>query len=89
MFVFDKEQRVAQTKYRYDTHTILLLETKNTGQLGIITSTYLDQNIRITSLERTLIDIAVRPLYKTYTKLYIVVCFVLRSVRHSIAILFV
>jgi hypothetical protein len=60
---FEKEQRIAQKKYTYDVYTMHLLETKNTGQRGIITTTYLNQNIRITSLERTLIDIAVRPDY--------------------------
>ncbi len=60
---FEKEQRIAKTKYTYDAYSMYFLETKNIGQRGIITTTHLNQNIRITSLERTLIDIAVRPDY--------------------------
>lgn len=59
-----KEQRTSSQQATINDYTIYLLEGKYTGQKGIITQEDAQKNnIRVTDLERTLIDIAVRPNY--------------------------
>jgi len=48
----------------YERQRIYLLNGKHTGNLGVIDSVGPNgQNIRVTDVERTLIDIVVRPMY--------------------------
>lgn len=61
---FSKLQRFTENHADYDGYTIHLLNGKFTNNEGIITSENEQMGkIRVTSLERTLIDIAVRPAY--------------------------
>jgi len=60
---FAGRQRESQFVFKYDDSEILLLWGKNTGQLGVIDMEYSGAKLRVTGLERTLIDIAVRPSY--------------------------
>lgn len=56
---FSKPMRITNRKTLYKEQLIYWLNGKNTAQLGIIE----ENNIRLTNIERTLIDIAVRPQY--------------------------
>jgi len=56
---FAQPQRKAGSRAQYKDYTIVLLNPKNTGHIGVI---YAD-NLPVTGPERTLIDIAVRPAY--------------------------
>ncbi len=61
---FQNPQRTSKNIARYRDWRICLLNGMNTGSLGVIEeSTSSASNIRVTGLERTLIDITVRPLY--------------------------
>ncbi len=62
---FAKPQRVSKNFAEYENTTIYLLTGMNTNNLGVIEVNALDFNgkIPVTNLERTLIDIAVRPSY--------------------------
>ena len=60
---FAGRQRESQFVIKYYDSEILLLWGKNTGQLGVIDMEYSGAKLRVTGLERTLIDIAVRPSY--------------------------
>lgn len=61
---FEKTQRKSQNEYNFGEHRIVVLNGQYTGNLGVIESKG-PQNefIQLTSIERTLIDIAVRPAY--------------------------
>lgn len=56
---FSKPMRTTNRKTIYKGQKIHWLTGKNTGQLGVIE----EERIRLTNIERTLIDIAVRPEY--------------------------
>jgi hypothetical protein len=56
---FSKPQREAGSKGLYGDYTFVALNGKHSGRLGI----YHNNSIPITNVERTLIDIAVRPSY--------------------------
>jgi len=61
---FRKAPRVSRNKARYKENTILLINGMHTGEYGVINT--LGENkelIRLTNIERTLIDISVRPVY--------------------------
>ncbi len=61
---FAKEQRISQNHVDYKGHVLYLLNGKNTGHKGIISIDHPKQGVlEVTNLERTLIDIAVRPAY--------------------------
>jgi predicted transcriptional regulator of viral defense system len=61
---FAKQQRVSATSTVYDSYSLYLLNGKHTGDDGVISgeSEHMGK-VSVTSLERTLIDIAVRPAY--------------------------
>lgn len=60
---FKKQPRVSEERADYDGYQIVLLRGKNTGNLGIENAGDRNRPILMTGLERTLIDIAVRPFY--------------------------
>jgi hypothetical protein len=60
---FSREQRISGAKYSYQDRTILLLNGMATGSEGIIDSGKKGFPFPITNIERTLIDVTVRPAY--------------------------
>src|ERR1700723_1468747 len=60
---FANKQRESKFIYRFDETEVALLSGKNTRNLEVIEMNYEGATLRVTSLERTLIDIAVRPAY--------------------------
>ncbi|WP_353067735.1 hypothetical protein RBB77_23280 (plasmid) [Tunturibacter psychrotolerans] len=60
---FASKQRESRLIYRFDQTEVAVLSGKNTGDLEVVEMKYENANLRVTSLERTLIDIAVRPAY--------------------------
>jgi len=60
---FAGKQRESQFIFKFKDAESLLLWGKNTGQLEVIDMNYSGTTLRVTGLERTLIDIAVRPSY--------------------------
>ncbi len=61
---FQNKQRRSKMFYKYQGATITLLSGKHTGRINIeTTKSPAGQDIEVTSLERTLIDITVRPAY--------------------------
>jgi|WetSurMetagenome_2_1015567.scaffolds.fasta_scaffold85996_2 hypothetical protein len=60
---FAGKQRESQFVFKFGDSEALLLWGKNTGQLEVIDLEYSGTKLRVTGLERTLIDIAVRPSY--------------------------
>ncbi|MDB5230775.1 MAG: hypothetical protein JWN76_1580 [Chitinophagaceae bacterium] len=56
---FSKPQRKAISKVIYEDYEIIILNGMNTNRAGVTTI----ENVPVTGLERTLIDITVRPLY--------------------------
>ena len=61
---FRKAPRVSRNKARYKDNTIILINGMHTGEYGVITLLgENDELIRVTDIERTLIDISVRPVY--------------------------
>lgn len=61
---FKRKQRITSNSLKYGKKTIFLINGKNTEELGVITSAHSSGfSIRLTNLERNLIDLAVRPAY--------------------------
>lgn len=60
---FANKQRETRLIYRFDETEVAIVWGKNTGNLEVIDMNYGGANLRVTSIERTLIDIAVRPAY--------------------------
>jgi predicted transcriptional regulator of viral defense system len=61
---FQNQQRRSKMTYQFKGSTITLLSGKHTGRMGVETAEApTGQNVDVTSIERTLIDIAVRPAY--------------------------
>jgi predicted transcriptional regulator of viral defense system len=60
---FASNQRESRLIYRFDETEVAILSGKNTGNLEAVEMNYGGAKLRVTSLERTLIDIAVRPSY--------------------------
>jgi hypothetical protein len=62
---FSKQQRQTKLVYTFEDNSIVVINGKNTGQIGLCT--FADDNghnpLIVTDLERTLIDITVRPAY--------------------------
>ena len=58
---FAKPQRSSRHAYRYEKRRIVLVSGKHTHNLGVVN--HPSQRLRLTNLERTLIDITVRPRY--------------------------
>jgi predicted transcriptional regulator of viral defense system len=61
---FKKKQRITTSRTKYNGKEYWLLNGKQTGNYGVISITIADQiQIAVTDLERTIIDITVRPAY--------------------------
>jgi predicted transcriptional regulator of viral defense system len=60
---FKSRQRVSKFAFIYGRNRIVILNGKQTGSLGVITMDVGGSEHPVTDLERTLIDIAVRPVY--------------------------
>lgn len=60
---FAKQQRKTSSEYIYDDLNVILVNGKFTDKLGVILESHHDRYFYYTDLERTLIDIAVRPDY--------------------------
>jgi hypothetical protein len=61
---FSNQQRRSGYVLEYEQWRIVLLSGKNTGNLGVVKiAGPLQEQLDVTSVERTLIDIAVRPIY--------------------------
>lgn len=61
---FARPQRQSQSHARYRDYTVVLLSGKFTGRMGVVEVQHMQAGrIALTSLERTLIDLAVRPDY--------------------------
>lgn len=61
---FRRKCRVSKNVATYGDHRIWLLNGQNTGQLGVVSFQTTDgATIRVSSIERTLIDAVVRPVY--------------------------
>jgi predicted transcriptional regulator of viral defense system len=60
---FANKQRETRLIYRFDETEVAVVWGKSTGNLEVIEMNYGGANLRVTSIERTLIDIAVRPAY--------------------------
>lgn len=60
---FSKEQRKTENYYSFQGNRIYIINGKNTGYLGVIESSGKGIHFGYTDLERTLIDIAIRPAY--------------------------
>lgn len=61
---FARPQVASRSRGAYEDYTLVLLHGKHTGQLGVVTQTHFAAGqVQLTSLERTLIDITIRPDY--------------------------
>lgn len=60
---FRQPERRSNALFTYDNFQFTLLHGKNTGRLEVGTITYGREQLSVTKLERTLIDITVRPAY--------------------------
>ena len=61
---FTSKQRQTQAIAKYtDDWQIVLVNGKQTGQLGVVSVDFQGAKLRVTGIERTLIDIVVRPAY--------------------------
>ena len=60
---FRKKQRITTSRTKYNDIEYWLLNGKNTGNYGVATIKVNDSQIQVTNIERTLIDITVRPAY--------------------------
>jgi predicted transcriptional regulator of viral defense system len=60
---FAGKQRESRFVFRFDESDVVLLAGKSTGNLEAVEVNYTGVKLRVTSIERTLIDIAVRPAY--------------------------
>ena len=60
---FSHEPRTSNAQFTYQDFRIVLLHGKHTGRLEVGTIEYGQEQLPVTKLERTLIDITVRPVY--------------------------
>ena len=60
---FSQPERRSNALFTYDNFQVVLLHGKNTGRLEVGSITYGREQLSVTKLERTLIDITVRPAY--------------------------
>src|ERR1700679_747337 len=61
--VFATAQRKTTMSYTFNDRTIIILNGKNTGRLGVVKYLTKDISYEYTDLERTIIDISIRPVY--------------------------
>jgi len=60
---FSQPQRKANNYFTFKTKKIFVINGKKTGRLGVISRNFNKESFAYTDLERTLIDIAIRPVY--------------------------
>lgn len=60
---FRSQARTSKYLFHCESTQFCLLSGKNTGNLGVEIMTFQGQQIAVTNLERTLVDVAVRPAY--------------------------
>jgi predicted transcriptional regulator of viral defense system len=60
---FSNKQRETRLVYRFNETDVAIIWGKYTGNLEVVGMTYGSAQLRVTNVERTLIDIAVRPSY--------------------------
>jgi predicted transcriptional regulator of viral defense system len=61
---FSQRQRLSKLTYSFDGYAVVVLAGKNTRRLGVISASVARRvKVPVTGLERTLIDIVVRPAY--------------------------
>ncbi len=60
---FSRAQRLSTLSYQYDDTTFQILNGKSTGRFEVGTLSVNSEDLAVTKLERTLIDITVRPAY--------------------------
>jgi hypothetical protein len=61
---FPRKQRQSNYIFRHASHSVTFISGKSTGRLGVETLQSANgENLEVTNLERTLIDITVRPVY--------------------------
>jgi hypothetical protein len=60
---FRRPERLSNALFAYEGFQIVLLQGKSTGRLEVGTIDWNEERLPITKLERTLIDIAIRPAY--------------------------
>lgn len=60
---FRKPERLSNAIFSYDNSQFVLLQGKSTGRIEVGTIDWNQERLPVTKLERTLIDIAVRPVY--------------------------
>lgn len=60
---FDKPQRVSTTSYSIGGNKVFLINGKQARRIGVISRNSENQSFDFTDMERTLIDIAIRPAY--------------------------
>ncbi|MDD5561753.1 MAG: hypothetical protein PHT50_06490 [Candidatus Omnitrophica bacterium] len=82
-FSFSRTQRVSANIADFKGYRIYLLNGQNTNMCGVIETYFNQSKIRVTNLERTLIDIVVRPSY-TNGIIEILNCYKLAKDRISI-----
>ena len=62
-FAFSRSPRVSNNRIRLGSHTYCILNGMNTGEAGVENRLITGTGIRVTNIERTLIDMVVRPIY--------------------------
>jgi len=60
---FSRKQRLTKHRAHFEKHTIVVVNGKHTNGLGVTTLISDGETLRVTGIERTLIDITVRPAY--------------------------
>ena len=60
---FKRPPRITNNTAQFREYTVFLLSGKNTGNLGVVSSEFQGSALRVTNVERTLIDVTVRPSY--------------------------
>jgi len=82
-FAFSKAQRISTNIANFKGYKVYLLNGQNTNMCGVIETYFNQSKVLVTNLERTLIDIVVRPAY-TGSMSEIVNCYKLAKDRISI-----
>jgi hypothetical protein len=80
---FVRKQRQSNYTFRHGSHSVTIVAGKSTGRLGVETLNANGEKLDVTNIERTLIDITVRPAYAggvgEVLKVY-------RAARHRVSI---
>jgi len=82
-FAFSKAQRISNNIANFKGYKVYLLNGQNTNMCGVIETRFNQSKVLVTNLERTLIDIVVRPAYTSGIS-EIINCYKLAKDRISI-----